>query len=1120
VAGSKVKHQVKNHISKLTKLHKSEAFKQSRFSRANLVVFGIIFASIGGYLIYSSFAATPTTANLWIDTNGGTCTRSATPVAYNDAAACASIKAVETAATSGDNVLIKDGTYPGEEFAGTKTLTFEGAGPGRPAFGQFITNATNVTFKHIAVENRAIAWSGNTCAYWDYTLYVCGINQTYDDVIVDGLLKGKAQGDSNRLGGIEADAANFTFKNGEIKRIRDNKGFQGGGDGMLMENNLIHDVGLTAQGAAADVHLECAAVTGGNNQIWRANQFYDCSVINWVAQNYVDGPVFGPVTLENNTFAHPMQGDVNGSWQQGAPSISLTAGQNNRNAWNNWIVRYNTFESDIIVVQTITGVDDNKSAKWYGNLGADPGCNTPEWTVHHNVGNVCSSATGNVVVANALNNSSATNQSPFYVDAPNHNFHLKAGVTPIDKGDPANYPTTDADGNNRFAGAAPDAGAYEFGAASGAVANLWVDTNGGTCTRNATPAVYSDAAACTWDQANDKCVGGDSAVVKGGTYGDISITGSNGRAGPGVCTFQPASGETVTTGKFENGTWQASGGGGNYITFKGPVKSKTFYADFTSNVTLDGWEVDAGGQAAAINQPFHVESTTGPFTLKNSKIHNSYNGNSLAIFNGNGGPLLVDNNDFYHDINDTGGVIHDECVYTYAVKNMTFTRNHLWGCNVMDLFFTGNTGTNLATNWLIENNVFEAPTGSSGNSTNAILFSGGTRIIKPDGITIRNNTFGSSGISLSEPDSTPTANGMTITGNYFYTQSPCGITNTTYSYNVTPTGVNNCGGTGAQSFSLSSINAGFVNFHGYSGNTGGSQEPSGDYHLTSSSPLINIGNTGSSVGSDKDGNSRPVGAAPDIGAYEFGGSVTPPPAPPPTPPPTPPPPTPPPPTGTLLVGNTVVEGLADGITTGQSEAWPFTAVASGTANSALLYLDSTSSAQGVLVGLYSNSSGAPGSLLATATISSPTSGWNSANFSSPPTITSGTQYWIAVLGTGTGQVVVRDRGSGGTCSARVNATPNNWTNLHNPFGSLDPTLFAQCPVSAYVIATASTGPKTADIDGNSIVDITDLSYLLSSYGQNTTQCVTNAAYKCDLNSPGDGVVNIFDLSILLSNYGK
>jgi hypothetical protein len=61
-------------------------------------------------------------------------------------------------------------------------------------------------------------------------------------------------------------------------------------------------------------------------------------------------------------------------------------------------------------------------------------------------------------------------------------------------------------------------------------------------------------------------------------------------------------------------------------------------------------------------------------------------------------------------------------------------------------------------------------------------------------------------------------------------------------------------------------------------------------------------------------------------------------------------------------------------------------------------------------------------------------------------------------------------------------------------------------------------PKTGDINNDNSVNITDLSLLLSSYGQNTSQCVTNSTYQCDLNN--DAVVNIFDLSVLLSNYGN
>jgi hypothetical protein len=107
-------------------------------------------------------------------------------------------------------------------------------------------------------------------------------------------------------------------------------------------------------------------------------------------------------------------------------------------------------------------------------------------------------------------------------------------------------------------------------------------------------------------------------------------------------------------------------------------------------------------------------------------------------------------------------------------------------------------------------------------------------------------------------------------GNYFATNAPaCNLPNTTYGYNITPTGVANCGGPGARSFALSTFTAGFVNYRPFSGNGGGSPEPAGDYHLRSGSPLINVGNAGSFPSVDRDGGSRYVGSAPDVGAYEF-----------------------------------------------------------------------------------------------------------------------------------------------------------------------------------------------------------------------------------------------------------
>jgi glucose/arabinose dehydrogenase len=73
--------------------------------------------------------------------------------------------------------------------------------------------------------------------------------------------------------------------------------------------------------------------------------------------------------------------------------------------------------------------------------------------------------------------------------------------------------------------------------------------------------------------------------------------------------------------------------------------------------------------------------------------------------------------------------------------------------------------------------------------------------------------------------------------------------------------------------------------------------------------------------------------------------------------------------------------------------------------------------------------------------------------------------------------------------------------------------------TAVSVTVNNSSSKVGDITGDNSVNITDLSFLLSSYGQTTTQCITNTAYKCDLSVPADNLINILDLSILLSNYG-
>jgi hypothetical protein len=86
------------------------------------------------------------------------------------------------------------------------------------------------------------------------------------------------------------------------------------------------------------------------------------------------------------------------------------------------------------------------------------------------------------------------------------------------------------------------------GGGGGDTANLWIDTDGGTCTRSAL-AAYSSASACaTFDAAYDAASGGDTVAVKAGTYDPQGITGSK----ASLVTFLPATGETVNVGGWSH----------------------------------------------------------------------------------------------------------------------------------------------------------------------------------------------------------------------------------------------------------------------------------------------------------------------------------------------------------------------------------------------------------------------------------------------------------------------------------------------------------------------------------------------------------------------------------------
>jgi hypothetical protein len=161
---------------------------------------------------------------------------------------------------------------------------------------------------------------------------------------------------------------------------------------------------------------------------------------------------------------------------------------------------------------------------------------------------------------------------------------------------------------------------------------------------------------------------------------------------------------------------------------------------------------------------------------------------------------------------------------------------------------------------------------------------------------------------------------------------------------------------------------------------------------------------------------------------------------------------------TIPLGNYSVASSQDNDAAGLAEAFNYTASASDSAQSISVYVDSGSSASGLAVGLYADNSGHPGSLLTSGSMSAPVAGqWNQVTLNSTATLSSGTTYWLAVLGTG-GQLNFRDVNFGtGSCSENSSQSdlmslPSNWTSG---------ATWTTCSLSAYVNGTASSTTTSA-----------------------------------------------------------
>lgn len=124
-------------------------------SHVTAIVVAAAILGGGGYAVVQGGGggAPAGTANVWIDTTGGTCTRQGTPGAYVDAAACGSLGAAYTAASAGDTVRVKNGTYTSaQSITGSKASVVTFIGESKAGV-LFTGSKTSVASDHLEFQD-------------------------------------------------------------------------------------------------------------------------------------------------------------------------------------------------------------------------------------------------------------------------------------------------------------------------------------------------------------------------------------------------------------------------------------------------------------------------------------------------------------------------------------------------------------------------------------------------------------------------------------------------------------------------------------------------------------------------------------------------------------------------------------------------------------------------------------------------------------------------------------------------------------------------------------------------------------------------------------------------------
>jgi hypothetical protein len=318
---------------------------------------------------------------------------------------------------------------------------------------------------------------------------------------------------------------------------------------------------------------------------------------------------------------------------------------------------------------------------------------------------------------------------------------------------------------------------------------------------------------------------GDTIVVGNGTYGEaVSITAAGSASAP----------ITLKAANKYGAVLNCQMGCQANITFQSGSAYWVIQGFDISNATNFGILTDSGGSYTVIRGN-HIHH-----------IGNHYDGTTKGIcgvFSGTRTGITVDGN-VINDVGRTGVLTgsHDHGIYSYAANN-TYVNN---------VFYNALNGWHIqgaaGFSGIIANNTFFGPDPYAGKAGQIVLWD-------PEGaVTVRNNVFYNPNYAAIANVGVSFSGACSIDHNIVYKAG-----GSVSLFDSTPSGC--------------SITANLMNVDPLLTTP---SVPNFDFHLKAGSPAINAGAAVAGLTADFDGAARPQGAAYDMGAFEYGGAVTPP----------------------------------------------------------------------------------------------------------------------------------------------------------------------------------------------------------------------------------------------------